>query len=108
MTAEQKRQTVCAKYAIIIGRNIYNQTLRDYCYKPYKDGKYYSDCSSSISYAYKEAEYGFGILNTAGMYTSYKLTTVDAISQTAYRILPGFAPVICCYLQAQTQADQKR
>ncbi|NNJ32454.1 NlpC/P60 family protein [Lacrimispora defluvii] len=78
MTAESKRQAVCGKYDIIIGRNIYNQNLRDYCYTPYKDGKYYSDCSSSISYAYKEAGYGFGILNTAGMYTSYKLTTVDA------------------------------
>lgn len=78
MSAEQKRQAVCGKYDIIIGRNIYNQTLRDYCYKPYKDGKYYSDCSSSICYAYKEAGYGFGILNTAGMYQSSKLTTVDA------------------------------
>lgn len=78
MTAEPKRQAVCDKYNIIIGRNIYNQNLRDYCYTPYKDGKYYSDCSSSISYAYKEAGYGFGILNTAGMYTSYKLTTIDA------------------------------
>lgn len=78
MTADPKRQAVCGKYAIIIGRNIYNQNLRDYCYTPYKDGKYYSDCSSSISYAYKEAGYGFGILNTAGMYTSYKLTTIDA------------------------------
>lgn len=77
MSATQKRQAVCDKYSIIIGRNIYNQDLRDYCYNPYKDGKYYSDCSSSISYAYKEGGYGFGILNTAGMYTSYKLTTVD-------------------------------
>lgn len=78
MTADQKRQAVCVKYAIIIGRNIYNQVLRDYCYHPYKDGKYYSDCSSSICYAYKEAGLGFGILNTAGMYQSNKLTTVDA------------------------------
>ena len=78
MSAEQNRQAVCDKYNIIIGRNIYNQNLRDYCYTPYKDGKYYSDCSSSISYAYKEAGYGFGILNTAGMYTSSKLTTIDA------------------------------
>jgi len=77
MSATQKRQAVCDKYSIIIGRNIYNQDLRDYCYKPYKDGKYYSDCSSSISYAYKEAGEGFGILNTAGIFTSYKLTTVD-------------------------------
>lgn len=78
MSAEQAREAVCGKYDIIIGRNIYSQDLRDYCYHTYKDGKYYSDCSSSICYAYKEAGYGFGILNTAGMYTSYKLTTIDA------------------------------
>ncbi len=78
MMAEQQRQKICDKYGIIIGRNIYSQTLRDYCFVPYKDDKYYSDCSSSISYAYKEAGYGFGILNTAGIYQSAKLTTVDA------------------------------
>lgn len=78
MAASDKRKSVIDKYAIIIGRNLYNQTLRDYCYKPYKDGKYYSDCSSSICYAYKEAGLGFGILNTAGMYQSSKLTEVDA------------------------------
>lgn len=78
MAAIEKRKSAIDKYAIIIGRNTYNQTLRDYCYKPYKDGKYYSDCSSSICYAYKEAGLGFGILNTAGMYQSSKLTTVDA------------------------------
>lgn len=78
MIAADKRQAVVNKYATIIGRNLYSQTLRDYCFKPYKDGKYYSDCSSSISYAYKEAGQGFGILNTAGMYQSSKLTTIDA------------------------------
>lgn len=78
MSAADKRRSVIDKYALIIGRNIYSQTLRDYCYKPNKDGKYYSDCSSSISYAYKEAGVGFGILNTAGMYQSNKFSTVDA------------------------------
>lgn len=78
MTAEQKRQAVCDKYNEIIGRNIYSQTLRDYCFKKYKDGNYYSDCSSSICLSYQEAGYGFGDLNTAGIYTSGKLTTIDA------------------------------
>ena len=78
MTALLRRQAVIDKYAEIIGRNIYSQSLRDYCYKVYKDGKYYSDCSSSICYAYQQAGQGFGITNTAGMYNSTKLTTVDA------------------------------
>lgn len=76
MTAEQKRNAVIAAYKEIIGRNNYSQTLRDYCYKKYKDGKYYSDCSSSISYAYKKAGYSFGILNTVGMYTNKNFTDV--------------------------------
>ena len=76
MRASEKRQTVADKYSIILGRNIYSQSLRDYCYRAY-NGKYYSDCSSSISYAYKEAGFGFGILNTAGMYNSTKWKFVD-------------------------------
>jgi hypothetical protein len=78
MLAVDNRKSVTSRYAVIIGRNIYSQTLRDYCYRPYRDGEYYSDCSSSICYAYKEAGLGFGILNTAGMYQSNKLTTVVA------------------------------
>lgn len=76
MTANEKRAAVAAKYKSILGRNYYSQAKRDYCFKQYKDGKYYSDCSSSISYCYKETGFGFGILNTAGMYQSQKMTTV--------------------------------
>jgi len=76
MTANEKRFAVIRKYEDILGRNKYSQKLRDYCYKKYRDGKYYSDCSSSVSYAYKEAGYAFGILNTVGMYQSNKLTDV--------------------------------
>ena len=76
MTAVEKRSAVIKKYGEILGRNKYSQPRRDYCYKKYSDGKYYSDCSSSISYAYKEAGYSFGILNTVGMYQSKKLVDV--------------------------------
>lgn len=76
MTANEKRNAVIKKYDEILGRNKYSQPKRDYCYKKYSDGKYYSDCSSSVSYAYKEAGYSFGILNTVGMYNSKKLVDV--------------------------------
>lgn len=79
MTANEKRQIVARTYSGIIGRNDYSQALRDYCFRAYNDGKYYSDCSSSICYSYKEAGLSFGILNTAGIYQSSKLTTVDII-----------------------------
>lgn len=78
MTAEEKRQKVLDQYNLIIGRNIYSQSLRDYCYVRYKDGNYYSDCSSSICRTYEAVGLGFGNLNTAGIYQSNKLTTVDA------------------------------
>ena len=77
MKADEKRQAVARKYDELIGRNHYSQPLRDYCYRKHRDGNYYSDCSSSICYAYKEAGYGFGILNTAGIYQSAWLVTVD-------------------------------
>ena len=76
MTTAEKREAVAAKYRTIIGRNIYSQSLRDYCFKPYRDGKYYSDCSSSISYSYKAVGFPFGILNTVGMYSSKKFEAV--------------------------------
>lgn len=76
MTANDKRLAVAAKYRTIIGRNKYSQAKRDYCYKKYSDGKYYSDCSSSVCYTYKECDLSFGILNTVGMYNSSKLTKV--------------------------------
>lgn len=77
MTAIERRNKVAAQYSLLIGRNLYSQRLRDYCYCRYKDGNYYSDCSSSICYAYKEAGEGWGITNTAGMYWSVRLTTID-------------------------------
>jgi hypothetical protein len=79
MTASEKRSAVIKKYDEILGRNKYSQPKRDYCYKKYSDGKYYSDCSSSVSYAYKEAGYSFGILNTVGMYQSAKLEDVPVV-----------------------------
>ena len=77
MTAQERRAAVTAKYGTLIGRNLYSQPLRDYCFRRYNDGNYYSDCSSSICYTYSEAGEGWGITNTAGMYTSGRLETVD-------------------------------
>lgn len=79
MTANERRERVAAKYREILGRNNYSQTKRDYCFRKASDGKYYSDCSSSVSCCYKEAGEGFGILNTVGMYQSKKFTDVPVI-----------------------------
>lgn len=44
---EKQRQQMHDLYKTILGRNFYSQSLRLYCYTKY-NGKYYSDCSSSI------------------------------------------------------------
>ena len=70
-TANEKRLAVRDKYKIILGRNLYSQPRRLYCFKKYTDGKYYSDCSSSIAESYKAAGYPFpgnSCPNTVGMY----------------------------------------
>ena len=60
------------KYRTILGRNKYSQNLRGYVYSKYKDGKYYSDCSSSGMATLKAIGYNVGgyLLNTAGIYYS--------------------------------------
>lgn len=64
-------------YKSILGRNLYSQGLRDYCYTAYK-GAYYSDCSSSICRtAQKAGISGVASLNTAGMH--YNWTKVSGV-----------------------------
>ena len=79
-TANEKRLAVRDKYKGILGRNLYSQPHRLYCFRKYGDGKYYSDCSSSIALAYKEAGYPFpgnSCPNTVGMYQAAALKRVD-------------------------------
>ena len=77
MTNIKKRKKVVEKYYELkkLGQ-IYSQDLtkREYVFKKYKDGKYYSDCSSSVRNAYKEANVGFNNIgsNTADIYNLNK------------------------------------
>lgn len=84
MTIAEKRQMVADKYKTILGRNTYSQVRRAYCYKKYSDGKYYSDCSSSIALTYKECGFPFKYNgssnpNTVGMYLSKDLVDVPVV-----------------------------
>lgn len=65
-------------YKTILGRNTYNQSLRQYVYKKY-NGRYYSDCSSSICATYQQLGIDISLLNTAGMYESNLFETVPII-----------------------------
>lgn len=64
-----KRQKFHDNYKKILGRNIYNQSLRSYVYTAY-NGKYYSDCSSSGMATLKKIGFDVTLLNTAGIYQS--------------------------------------
>ena len=72
---DKQRQQMHDLYKSILGRNIYSQSLRLYCYTKY-NGKYYSDCSSSIcKTAEKVGVPDVGSLNTAGMHKNWKKVT---------------------------------
>jgi len=81
MKAAEKRKAVADAYKECINRNLYSQdtTRRECAFKPHTDGKYYSDCSSSIRLAYKKVDIGLSYIggNTAGMYNSTLGSIVD-------------------------------
>lgn len=64
------------KYATILGRNNYSQTLRKYCYTPYKDGRYYSDCSSSQCLTLSGIGLNIPDYNTVEMYQSSRFEKI--------------------------------
>lgn len=57
MTAKQKRASVIAQAKPALGRNVYSQdsAKRECVFVPYKDGRYYSDCSSFVRWLYRRA-----------------------------------------------------
>lgn len=74
---DAKRQEFHDTYKTILGRNYYNQNLRDYVYKKYY-GKYYSDCSSS----------GMATMNKIGLSTSGLLNTVGIKNSPLFENVP--------------------
>lgn len=71
LMADSGRAAFVKYYTTILGRNAYSQNRREYCYKRYNDGNYYSDCSSSGIKTYEKCGYTFPwTLNTAGIYES--------------------------------------
>ena len=77
MTDSQRKQYV-ATYKTILGRNKYSNDLRNYVFSPYKDGHYYSDCSSSQN----------ATLTRVGLKTP-ALTTVEMYNSSLFEKLPA-------------------
>ncbi len=105
MTDEQ-RKTFRTQYNSIIGRNIYSQDLREYCYKAYK-GKFYSDCSSSGIKTYEKCGFSFPwTLNTAGIYESNLFESVNAIIKNGHITNPEVLKVGDALLFAGNDASR--
>ena len=92
-------------YKTILGRNIYNQSLRSYVYTTY-NGKYYSDCSSSICATFKKIGYNVSLLNTAGMYNSSLFEKVPVKIENGHVTNPEILKVGDCLMYAGS--DPKR
>lgn len=64
-------------YTKILNRNIYSQDLREYCYKTYQNGYYYSDCSSSGIKTFEKCGFKFPwTYNTALIHSANEFETV--------------------------------
>lgn len=105
--ADARRLKVRDKYREILGRNHYSQSKRNYCYRKYTDGKYYSDCSSSVSYAYKEAGEGFGIMRTTDMFSSIKFADVSVVIEKGQIKNPEVLRIGDMLLFAGTRTSRK-
>lgn len=64
-----KEATFHDTYQTILGRNSYNQDLRQFVYTP-RNGRYYSDCSSSGCATYQRMGFEIPLMNTAEMLNS--------------------------------------
>lgn len=102
---EEGRANFAKTYKTILGRNIYNQSLRSYVYKTY-NGKYYSDCSSSICATFKKIGYNVPLLNTAGMYNSSLFEKVSVKIENGHIKNPEVLKVGDCLMYAGS--DPKR
>ena len=107
MTANEKRLSVIEKYKTLLGRNYYSQPLRNFCFHPYKDGNYYSDCSSSVSFSYEEAGFNFGNMTTIDMLVSKKMKDVNVIIKEGIIQNPEVLRIADLLLFAGDDVDRK-
>lgn len=87
LDTDVKRQRFHDLYKTILGRNTYNQDMRQYVYTPYK-GRYYSDCSSSGCATYQRCGADVSLLNTAGMIGSSLFEDVDCGLKNGHILKP--------------------
>lgn len=87
--SDARKKNFVKNYTTIIGRNYYNQDRRMYCYTPYSNGLYYSDCSSSGAITLdKIGCKGCKSFNTESIYKSSLFETVDVKIQNGHILNP--------------------
>lgn len=83
LNANEKRKSLVAKAKPCLGRNIYSQnsTLREHVFTPYKDGRYYSDCSSFVRWLYRMLAILLGVssLKNIGSNTEEIINNPDGV-----------------------------
>jgi hypothetical protein len=81
MTSSEKRAKIASFAPVAKGRNIYSQNAvrRECVFTPYKDGRYYSDCSSFVRWLYRMADIGLKNIggNTVGIIQNKAGVEVD-------------------------------
>lgn len=87
LSTDASRQRFHDLYQTILGRNAYDQDLRQYVYVPY-NGRYYSDCSSSGCATYQRCGAEISLLNTAGMLGSSLFEDVDCGIEAGHIVHP--------------------
>ena len=107
-TAEEKRLKVRNKYREILGRNNYNDSsLRKHVYNKASDGKYYSDCSSSVSGTYREVGFNIPWMRTTDMWDSELFVDVPVVIKNGVIQNPGVLRIGDILLFAGTHSSRK-
>ena len=107
-TAEEKRLAVRNKYREILGRNNYNDSsMRKHVYHKASDGKYWSDCSSSVSGTYRELGYDIPWMRTTDRWDSDLFVDVPVIIKNGVIQNPGVLRIGDILLFADTHSSRK-
>ena len=108
MSAESNRLVVRNKYREILGRNYYNDSgKRKHVYTKASDGKYWSDCSSSVSGTYREVGWNIPWMRTTDMWDTDLFVDVPVIIQNGIIQNPGILRIGDMLLFAGTHSSRK-